>query len=692
MLRYLEQRDVTMHANAKSQIKECYEKNKAGDPEFRSLTTSMKARLRATVGETYWKKAHDYLDHFLKQKGQAKRQAQEQMHQGGGQPQHHHQQQQQHQQPHPSHRSGVPPIVPQPSSSRQSSHHHQQQQQQQQQHMMTQAQAQAAAAKKVPIPSASRGGPTIPPSTIPVATVLTDEQKKKREEEEKAEKRRKRNEQSKRNRERKKREKEAAAALAAATAAKEVSKGVPGLPTGVGITHTVTKALPAGASPSVSSTQSSASSKGKATSGTKAKDKKTATKTKDKKSTALKRSSSSSSITKKKSSTTAREPPHKLMETIDHATLIDVKGFPSLFNTQEYRMDVNLDEEQRILLYGDEKQQAKVKDITMAASAALDTAMDAESREAKFKEAGVPPLPTRIPSVYDGWGTKNVVSVRNAWAKVRLPESEMQRAEKQKEEFDKAQAERPMDGLQVTKPPVLAERVLSSPPSGEQLSSSVVAPAASVPTIENDTTNHVWFNEARAEQDPTLALLSEATEVFLKTTIEKAISKARLRQNLDGVRLWHTLQAHSNIPNYASSDEVPTPPAFIRLGCDVRRQIALAEGNAAKVYQRMEEAISRQNDTYHTNDSTTDPETMLLESTSMGDLSKKPPLKSAAEKANADAKRKFAVFVGSEIKPPLGSVPTQAKVTLQDIVVGELGNRTSMIASRRKRFRVGLKY
>ena len=151
-----------------------------------------------------------------------------------------------------------------------------------------------------------------------------------------------------------------------------------------------------------------------------------------------------------------------------------------------------------------------------------------------------------------------------------------------------------MDGLQVTKPPILAERVLSSPPSGEQLSSSAIVPAASVPTIENDTTNHVWFNEARAEQDPTLALLSEASEVFLKTTIEKAISKARLRQNLDGVRLWHPLQAHSNIPNYSSSVEVPTPPAFIRLGCDVRRQIALAEGNAAKVYQRMEEAISRQ--------------------------------------------------------------------------------------------------
>ena len=50
-----------MHAAAKAQIKECYEKNKKGDPAFMSLTTSMKARLRETVGETYWKKAHDYL-------------------------------------------------------------------------------------------------------------------------------------------------------------------------------------------------------------------------------------------------------------------------------------------------------------------------------------------------------------------------------------------------------------------------------------------------------------------------------------------------------------------------------------------------------------------------------------------------------------------------------------------------------
>jgi hypothetical protein len=66
--RYLEVRDAEMHARAKQVIKECYERNKAGDAAYKSLTHSMKSKLRATVGETYWKKAHDYLDYFFKQK------------------------------------------------------------------------------------------------------------------------------------------------------------------------------------------------------------------------------------------------------------------------------------------------------------------------------------------------------------------------------------------------------------------------------------------------------------------------------------------------------------------------------------------------------------------------------------------------------------------------------------------------
>ena len=54
-----------MRAKARAQIIEFYEKNKRGDPAFKSLTT-MKSHLRATVGEVYWRKAHDYLEHFLK--------------------------------------------------------------------------------------------------------------------------------------------------------------------------------------------------------------------------------------------------------------------------------------------------------------------------------------------------------------------------------------------------------------------------------------------------------------------------------------------------------------------------------------------------------------------------------------------------------------------------------------------------
>jgi hypothetical protein len=75
-----------MHALAKAKIRECYKKNASGDPHFRSLTTSMKAHLRSTVGEIYWKKAHDYKDHIMKQQnerdqmqGQVQQQQEQQM-------------------------------------------------------------------------------------------------------------------------------------------------------------------------------------------------------------------------------------------------------------------------------------------------------------------------------------------------------------------------------------------------------------------------------------------------------------------------------------------------------------------------------------------------------------------------------------------------------------------------------------
>ena len=693
-----------MHAKAKAQIKECYEKNKRGDPAFKSLTTSMKARLRATVGEVYWRKAHDYLEHFLKQKqnsgsrasAQQRAQQLQQQQQRGG---------------HPSQVGGSsqqqpPPIVrtsapgqPRPGMAGVQS--------QAQQQILTQQQA--AAAKKMPLGSSNSarsggipstvqttGSTTVPPAAVP----LTAEQVKKQKDAEEAEKRRQRNEQAKKRRAIKKKQKEEQAAaeakkkathtsqlVSAAAASKLATANLPSSVPAPAMGSAIPTTSASGALTSQSSVLSSASSKSKDSS----KSKTDAAKKKKKKVTTTTSSSgkasTSSALLKRKNSLTQS---NKLMDNIDHAVLIDVKSLPNLLS-KEYKTDVNLDEEQRILLYGDEKRQAKVKDIAKAAAAALDNNVESTSKEASMPP-GVPPLPSSIPAMLEGWGTKNVVAVRTAWAKIRLPESEAIRVEmEQKQETASAANGEPK--LTAMRDHLSSSGLTAPTSSSTQTQEGLAAELK----IEDDTTNHVWCNESRAEQDPTLAMLSEATEQFLKSAIEKAIGKARLRQNLDGVRLWHTLHAQSvnnaSTTNGNSGTGKKPPAALLRLGCDVRRQIALAEGNAAKTYQRMEDAITRQNDTYHSDPSAQDPDKMLMEATSMADLSRKPPLKSASQVADLDAKRKFAVFGGCDsMEPPLGRVPKKAKVTLQDIELGDLGNRTSMIRARRKRFRVGLRY
>ena len=72
LIKYLEQKDPNMHAQAKAIIKDCAERNKRQEPGYESVTLSMKRRLRDLVGDHYWKKANDYLVHFIEQK---KRQA-----------------------------------------------------------------------------------------------------------------------------------------------------------------------------------------------------------------------------------------------------------------------------------------------------------------------------------------------------------------------------------------------------------------------------------------------------------------------------------------------------------------------------------------------------------------------------------------------------------------------------------------
>jgi len=220
--------------------------------------------------------------------------------------------------------------------------------------------------------------------------------------------------------------------------------------------------------------------------------------------------------------------------------------------------------------------------------------------------------------------------------------------------------------------------------------------------------------------------------------LEGAIGAARQRLNLDGVRLWHRQHAAvaaanaatvaaanaaaadvkgggsvsipvvgaantnsgstaaNNLLTTASGSVsqtptppppvgVPQPPLLLRLGCDVSRQYALTDGNAAKVCQRMEEALVRaggggvKNDSSNQSGSTNidnnnskssnlaNPET-LQHATSMADLSRCPKLPLASANADYHAKRQFEVYGGKDSGlPPFGRVPKKVKITPRDV-------------------------
>jgi len=48
-----------MHVQAKTNIKDCIERNKWKEPGYESITKSMKRRLKDLVGDHYWKRAND---------------------------------------------------------------------------------------------------------------------------------------------------------------------------------------------------------------------------------------------------------------------------------------------------------------------------------------------------------------------------------------------------------------------------------------------------------------------------------------------------------------------------------------------------------------------------------------------------------------------------------------------------------
>lgn len=213
-----------------------------------------------------------------------------------------------------------------------------------------------------------------------------------------------------------------------------------------------------------------------------------------------------------------------------------------------------------------------------------------------------------------GWGERNVVSARTAWAAVRYPIFSRQGV--------------PQNGASVES-------------NGPQ------------PTVASS-----WLQEDSAEQDAALAALSEGTQLYLKNVLEKAVHCARQRQNVSGIRLWHQ-QMSSKTP----------PPLQLQLGCDVTRQVARALGNAALTCKRMEEALERQTHV-PAKDRTLNDVTMNA-SINMSELALRPKLANGAQEADSEAKRNFETFGGKDAnEPPLGRLNKAARIELIDLQLG----------------------
>jgi len=68
LVKYLEKKDKELHTRAKKIIRECVERNKRQENGIESMTKTITHRLKELVGDHRWKKANEYLLHFLQEK------------------------------------------------------------------------------------------------------------------------------------------------------------------------------------------------------------------------------------------------------------------------------------------------------------------------------------------------------------------------------------------------------------------------------------------------------------------------------------------------------------------------------------------------------------------------------------------------------------------------------------------------
>lgn len=359
---------------------------------------------------------------------------------------------------------------------------------------------------------------------------------------------------------------------------------------------------------------------------------------------------------------------NELMELIDHSVDYDFTTAGTLL-ANEYMKDIDLDEEQRLLLYGNRsgppnrnQQQQQLYPNTVVSSPPLGPSriMGSSTRQA-YRHDKTPSHAKPVGHARPGWGKTNIVTPHIAWARVQLAQT-------------------------------TSNTSFSFP-------TTAVTPAHMSDNITTKTPTLKWTNEDIAEKDTVLNFLSEATEIYIKTLLEGTIRASRQRQNLDGVRIWHRQHASSTGSNNKNdkSGTLAPPPLFLRLGCDVRRQHALAVGNAAKICQRMEEALMRKKpelplvisavitapvpssnqgakggdndggDSQNGARGVLNHET-AFHATSMADLSKCVRIENAASRADLDAKRNFEIYGGKHSgAPPFGRVPKRPRLTATDL-------------------------
>lgn len=667
LLKYLEQKDPELHQRVKAIIKDCAERNKRSERGYESVTASMKARLKEVVNDNYWKRAEAYLNHFLQQKqrttGTGSAAA------GGG----------------GSTSSGgtsisgmsLPSLSTLPSASSSSS-------------TTTAAGSTAVAATAVAVP--------VDPNNKAALDAAAARQKA-------AEMERRRQLQH------------ARAAAAAQQSSAASSSGAPNLARGPSSSSSsqynaavqqappppqradLTKrpgstSLPASSSASASvkypvsaastgvtataaaaaaaAAKSSSSQPGTTTStstaGSSVSKPATASKSvaaRGKTPTAATSTTAAASVTSSSAAATAAqarkaaeaaaarqvELPREyaeFMEMVDHATDFD---WTSVGLMMGQRLHAQLSDEQKNLLYSE----------NMVPTSAARSPLAATS-------------PTATTHHWAGWSQRNVISARVAWARIRLPEQQRQ-----------------ANGSGTSKPLSVGQGLLALPaavpnPAVTTKSTGSMTTSgsgSSTTAADSATASHSWYNEDTAEDDLTLAVLSQGAELYLKSVLEKALHCARQRQNLDGVRLWHQQVMPNSVPDStsasagasshnssSSSSSPPQPPLSLRLGCDVSRQLARVAGNSALICKRMEEALERQ-EGVPARDRLLTTATMS-HAQSMSDLALRPLLAKGVHDADLESKRRFEVLGGKETlsEPLLGRVPKKAKLEVVDFQLG----------------------